>query len=399
MKYVVLVGDGMGDYPLSQLHDQTPLQAASTPNMDKIAQNGRLGLTLSIPPQCQPGSDTANMALMGINPVNYLCGRGPLEAASIGIDLSENDIAFRCNLVELGFENNDIIMNDYAAGHITSEESRQIIDWLQQHLGNDTVTFYPGVSFRHVLVWKNGPADALTTPPHDRSGKSVADTLPIEGPLAGIAGLIRASWPLLKGHPVNQARRAKGKALANSIWLWGQSKRPAFPTMAERFGLSGVVVTAVDLIKGLGKMVGLDIIEVPGATGYLDTDYQGKVDATLEALKAGQDFAFVHVEAPDEASHEGKLDLKMQAIADFDAKVVGPLMQGLNELGPHRVLLATDHFTPISTRTHARDPIPFALYGQGFASNQGAGYAEAAAKATGLVMPHAHNLLETLIKS
>lgn len=396
MKYVILVGDGMGDYPIAQLGNKTPLMAAPTPNMDSLAARGRLGLAQSIPPDRHPGSDTANMALMGINPSNYMCGRGPMEAASMGIELADNDIAFRCNLVQLGFQpDGTIIMDDYAAGHITTVESHELINFLQQKLGTQTHTFYPGVSFRHVMVWQNGPFAAPAVPPHDRSGQPVNDAL--EGPLASIAEITRSTWPLLKDHPVNLKRAAQGMAIANSIWLWGQSKRPNFPTLKSRFGLSGVVITAVDLVKGLGKMVGLDIIDVPGATGYLDTNYAGKVQATLDSL-ASHDFAFIHVEAPDEASHEGKLDLKMKAIADFDALVVGPLLAGLQKFGKHRVLLATDHFTPIVTRTHARDPIPYALWQSDESKQQARGYNEADATAFGGNIIPAYTLIDELLQ-
>lgn len=400
MKYVVLVGDGMGDYPLKELNGLTPLEAATTPNMDKLAQEGRLGLTRTIPDDRQPGSDTANMALMGINPSHYLCGRGPMEAAAMGVDLSERDIAFRCNLVQLGFAaNGDIIMDDYAAGHITSAESHELIAALQKSLGSSTIAFHPGVSFRHVLVWKEGPFAASTIPPHDRSGKSVSDVLPADGgPLSLVADVIRSSWPVLANHPINQARRDANKSAANSIWLWGQSKKPAFVTLQERYGLKGVVITAVDLIKGLGKMLGLDIAKVEGATGYLDTNYAGKVQATLDALADGRDFAFVHVEAPDEAAHEGRLDLKIKAINDFDALVVGPLVQGLRKMGPCRILLATDHFTPISIRTHSRDLIPFALWGEGIMPNSALAYNEKQAAASGLVQPAAWDLVDELVK-
>jgi 2,3-bisphosphoglycerate-independent phosphoglycerate mutase len=399
MKYVVLVGDGMGDYPLEKLQGQTPLAAAATPHMDALARQSWMGLTQTIPPDRAPGSDTANLALMGINPSSCLCGRGPMEAAAMNIELAPDDIAFRCNLVQLVFQaDGGVIMDDYAAGHITSAESHALIAALQQELNSDNMQFYPGVSFRHVLVWKGAPYQAPTIPPHDRSGKPVNDALRPDPELGQIADIIRKSWPILRNHPVNADRRQRGKAAANSIWLWGQSRRPDFPTIKQRFGLNGVVITAVDLVKGLGKMVGLDIVNVAGATGYLDTNYQGKVEAALKALSAGADLAFVHVEAPDEASHEGKLELKLKAIADFDALVVGPLLENLRKLGPVRVLLATDHFTPLSIRTHARDPIPFAIWDSGNPRSGGkGGYNEAAATATGILLPHAWDLLRRLI--
>ena len=397
MKYLILVGDGMGDYPLPELGGITPLEAADTPHMDKLARQGMLGLTQTIPPDCQPGSDTANMSLMGINPSDYVCGRGPMEAAAMGLELADDDIAFRCNLVQLSHRpSGEIIMDDYAAGHIPSAESHQLINMLQDVLGRQGLTFYPGVSFRHVLVWRGGPVSALTIPPHDRSGQAVNDALELDGFLGQIAEIIRNSWPLLEKHPINQQRRRQGKSVGNSIWLWGQSRRPAFPTIPQRYGVGGVVISAVDLVKGLGKMVGLDIVNVPGATGYLDTNYRGKVEAALAALADGHELAFVHVEAPDEASHEGRLDLKLKAICDFDALVVGPLMQGLDKLGLYRVLLATDHFTPISVRTHTRDAVPFVLCNR--QDQSGAAYNEAAARAAGVNIPAAYRLLEDLVR-
>ena len=400
MKYVLLIGDGMGDYPLAELNGLTPLEAAHTPNMDSLALNGMLGLAQTIPENRQAGSDTANMAFMGINPSDFVYGRGPMEAAAMNINLAEDDIAFRCNLVDLQYlPDGTVIMHDYAAGHITSLESHRLINDLQKKLGRHGLTFYPGVSFRHVAVWKNASPIAATVPPHDRTEKAVNDILDADGDLKPIMDLVKASWEVLENHPVNRARRELGQATGNSIWLWGQSARPAFPTLQERYGLEGIVVTAVDLLKGIGQMTGMKIIEVPGATGYLDTNYAGKVQATLDGLAAGSDFAYLHVEAPDEASHAGRLDLKMRAINDFDSLVVGPLLAGLKKMGPHRILLGTDHFTPLSTRTHARDAVPFALWGEKVPANQGRAYNEKAAAATGVFVPQAYSLVDGMIKS
>jgi 2,3-bisphosphoglycerate-independent phosphoglycerate mutase len=399
MKYLILVGDGMGDYPLGELKGMTPLQAAPTPHMDSLARSGIIGLTNTIPASRQAGSDTANMAFMGINPADYVYGRGPMEAAAMNIALAADDIAFRCNLVYLLRQaDGQVIMKDYAAGHITSGEAAQLVRALQERLGRLDLTFYPGVSFRHVTVWKKGPAQAATIPPHDYTEQMVNHILDDEGELKPIMEIIKSSWEVLSDHPVNKARVKVGKPPANSIWLWGQSAPPAFPTLRERYGLAGAVVTAVDLLRGIGRLTGLDIIDVPGATGYLDTNYAGKVEAALDALASGRDVVYVHVEAPDEASHSGSLELKLRAISDFDALVVGPLLAGLKKLGPHRILLGTDHFTPLSTRTHARDAVPFVLWDSAHPRSGAPGYGEQAATA-GIYVPQAHLLLDRLIKS
>ena len=396
MKYLILVGDGMGDRPVPALNGRTPLEAAATPNMDRLAQTGRLGLSHTIPDDKSPGSDTANMSLMGYDPARFHTGRSPIEAAAMGVELLPGQIAFRCNLVTLD-RANGVTMTDYASGHITTPEAAEIIASLEAALGRPGLKFHPGVSYRHLLVWDQGPLQAATVPPHDRSGQAVDDVLPREGELGQVADLIRASWPLLASHPVNQARVAAGKNPANSIWLWGQGTRPSFPTYQERFGLSGFTVSAVDLVKGLGILAGLTAVEVPGATGWLDTNYAGKVAAVLEGLQT-QDLAFLHVEAPDEAGHSGKLDLKLQAIAEFDAQVVGPVLAGLEKLGPHRVLLATDHFTPLEVMTHTREAVPFVLWDSRAAVAGGAAYHEAAAAATGYRVEQAHRLIDLLLE-
>ena len=396
MKYLILVGDGMGDRPVAELGGRTPLEAAETPHMDRLARTGRLGLSRTIPEGMSPGSDTANMSLMGYDPGRYHTGRSPIEAAAMGVDLGPGQIAFRCNLVTLD-RVAGVTMADYAAGHITTPEAAAVIASLDEILGRPGLKFHPGVSYRHLLVWDNGPLTAATVPPHDRSGQAVDDVLPQDGELGRVADLIRASWPLLAQHPVNQARLAAGENPANSIWLWGQGTRPSFPTYQERFGLTGFTVSAVDLVKGLGLLAGLAAVEVPGATGWLDTNYAGKVAAVLEGL-ATHDLAFLHVEAPDEAGHGGKLDLKLQAIADFDARVVGPVLAGLAALGPHRVLLATDHYTPLEVMTHTREAVPFVLWDSRAAVAGGRAYHEAAAAAAGFRVEQAHQLIKLLLE-
>ncbi|RJX34544.1 MAG: cofactor-independent phosphoglycerate mutase [Desulfarculus sp.] len=397
MKYLILVGDGMGDLPQEALGGRTPLRAAATPNMDRLAREGLIGLAQTIPPGKEPGSDTANMSLLGYDPALYHTGRAPIEAAAMGVELGPTDIAFRCNLVTLERQAGRTIMAHYAAGHIDSASAAVLIQALDAALGRDGLRFYPGVSYRHLLLWRDGPLNAATVPPHDRSGQAVDDVLAAGGEMTAVGGLTRASWPLLKEHPVNAQRQEQGQPPANSIWLWGQGTRPDFPTFAQRFGLSGVAVSAVDLIKGLGVLAGLKPVAVPGATGYLNTNYGGKVAAALEGLRTG-DLAYVHVEAPDEASHSGELRLKLQAIEDFDRLVVGPLMQGLAGLGPHRLLLATDHFTPLSTRTHGSQPVPFLLWDSERQGPGAPGFNEAAALASGVREPQAHKLVQRLVE-
>jgi len=396
MKYLILVGDGMGDEPVEALDGKTPLQAANTPHMDHLASQGLLGTAQTIPPGKEPGSDTANMSLLGYDPEVYHTGRSPIEAAAMGVDLGPGEISFRCNLVNLDRSGGRTMMAEYSSGHIDSQTAARLIQTLQRELGGDGLTFYPGVSYRHLLVWRGGPLDAATVPPHDRSGQSVDDVLNGGGGLERIAELTRASWPVLEGHPAYQERQAAGLVPANSIWLWGQGTKPTYPTFAQRFGLAGVVVSAVDLVKGLGVLAGLSVVEVPGATGWLDTNYAGKVEAALKGLAQAQ-VAYVHVEAPDEASHAGDLDLKLEAIEAFDAQVVGPLMQGLEGLGPHRVLLATDHYTPLSTRTHGTQPVPYVLYDSLKPRSSGQGYNEPEA-AKGVKEKQAHRLVERLVE-
>jgi len=397
VKYLVLVGDGMGDYPLPQLQGRTPLQAAHTPNMDRLARSGHLGLARTIPPGKDPGSDTANMSLMGFDPARYHTGRSPIEAAAMGVDLGPEDIAFRCNLVTLDRSGGQVLMADYAAGHIDTQTAARIIDVLNQSLERPGYRFYPGVSYRHLLVWRRGPVGAATVPPHDRSGQAVDDIIQSNGELAQVSRAIQDSWPVLEEHPINRQRQEEGKPPANSIWLWGQGTKPRLPNFQDRFGISGITISAVDLIHGLGVLSGLEPVHVPGATGFLDTNFAGKVEAALQGLKE-RDLAFLHVEAPDEASHSGELALKLQAIEAFDRQVVGPVLEGLQALGPHRVLLATDHFTPISTKTHSPEPVPYVIWDSQEPGPGGEGYSEPAAQeAAGEQVEPAHTLMDRLL--
>ena len=361
MKYVVLVGDGMADETIQELGGKTPLEHARTPHIDKIAALGLVGEIKTVPDGFPPGSDVANLTLMGYDPGRYYTGRAPLEAASMGIDLGSEDVAYRCNLVTLEVLGQAIFMRDFTAGHISSEEAKILIEGLNEQMSDGEIRFYPGVSYRHLMIWKSGGSEATLTPPHDILEQSIAEHMP-KGPDSDkIIQWMTTAQIYLKNHPINQKRMSEGKNPANSIWLWGQGKKPALPTFKERFNLSGGVVSAVDLVKGIGILAGLDAPLVEGATGYLDTNYAGKVEAALKILEK-DDFAFIHVEAPDEAGHSGILEDKIRAIEDFDRHVVGPIFEALQSRRPFRLLVLPDHPTPLSIRTHTNDAVPFLAY-------------------------------------
>jgi 2,3-bisphosphoglycerate-independent phosphoglycerate mutase len=329
--------------------------------MDRLLHKGRLGTLRTIPESMEPGSDVANMSLLGYDPLRYHTGRAPIEAASMGVTLGPEDVAFRCNLVTLsGDETGGVRMEDYSAGHITTPEAHRLIEALQAAAENSPLRLYPGVSYRHLLVWSKGRGDLKTTPPHDISGEPVAAYARVYHDEPVLLSFVEKAAAILADHQVNRDRKAAGKRAANGVWLWGQGKAPSMPTLKEKAGLTGAMISAVDLLKGLGVYAGLEPVTVPGATGYLDTNYAGKVDAALKALKHG-DFVYLHVEAPDEAGHEGSLSKKMEAIEAFDEKVVGPLVEGAKVFPKVRLLLVTDHLTPIEKKTHVSDPVPFLL--------------------------------------
>ena len=365
MKYVIIVGDGMADYPVESLGGKTPLMVARTPHMDRMANQGEIGLVRTIPDGFDPGSEIANLSIFGYDPVRYYTGRGPLEAASMRVNLSATDIAFRCNLVTLKFQGNEIVMEDFSAGHITDEEASKVIADLNKKVGTDEVQFHAGVSYRHLMVLKNGAArfsnleKVKLTPPHDIIGKEISPFLPqAEEP---VLTLMKESQRFLKNHPINHAREAKGLLPANSIWLWGQGHSPQMVTLKQRFGMDGYVISAVHLIKGIGMLAGLEALEVPGITGYFDTNYDGKAQYALKGLRE-KDFVYVHVEAPDEAGHMGDLRLKIEAIEAFDEKIVGAILEGMKEFKRYKILVLPDHPTPLSVRTHTADPVPYVIY-------------------------------------
>lgn len=366
MKYVIILGDGMADYPIAPLGGKTPLQVARHPHMDRIAREGRCGLFKTIEEGMPSGSEAANLSVLGYNSGEVLQGRGVLEAAAMGVHIADDEVAMRCNLISL-FEDGRI--KSHSAGHISSEEASEIIHTLQEELGDSRLRFYAGVSYRHLFVGKGLDPRLECAPPHDHPNEPAEPLLirPKVPEAAATANLLndltRRSWPILKEHPVNRRRRAAGKDSADSIWLWSPGRRPKMWTFRERFGVSGAVISAVDLIRGIGVYAGLEPIRVPGATGLYNTNYEGKADAALEALRR-VDFVYVHVEAPDEAGHDGNLELKIKTIEDLDARLVGRLLAGL-DLNGTVVAVLPDHPTPVEKRIHVRDAVPFAIRAPG----------------------------------
>jgi len=370
MKYVVLVGDGMADRPLKSLGHKTCLQTAKTPNMDWLASHGQPGKVTTIPKGLEPGSDVANLSILGYDPLKYYSGRAPIEAEYRGIKLGRNDIAFRCNLVTLGSPGSKgETMKDFSAGHISTKEAGSIIKEINKKLGSKDIAFYPGISYRHLMIWKNGKEKMRCTPPHDITGKKAVGYMPEGKGSDVLCSLMKRARDILKASPVNKKRIAKGLNPANSIWLWGQGRRVSVPLFKNKYGLEGALISAVDLTKGLGICAGFKVINVKGATGYIDTNYVGKANAALRALNKC-DFVYVHVEAPDEAGHSGSVKDKIKAIEDFDKKVVGTVMKGIKKFDDYRILLLPDHATPIRLMTHTVEPVPFIIYGTGRQSSR-----------------------------
>ncbi len=363
MKYIVIVPDGAADYPLEELGGKTPLQVAKTPHMDFLASHGIVGSVRNIPDGFSPGSDVANLSILGYDPRTYYTGRAPLEAVSMGLSLSKKDVAFRCNLVSLKFlDKKRIFMDDYSAGHITTEEAKILIEEIDKKLGSDSLKFYPGVSYRHIMIWKEGTEDLECTPPHDITGREIMRYLPIGKNADFLKDLIFKSMEILRDHEINKKRIAEGKRPANSIWLWGQGKTPNLPTFREKYNLSGALISAVDLTKGLGILAGFHIINVPGATGWIDTNYEGKADYALQALEK-VDFVYIHIEAPDEAGHQGDYKLKIKALENIDKILIGKIIkEAERRFGEFKILLLPDHPTPVKVRTHTSDPVPFVIY-------------------------------------
>lgn len=369
MKYVVIIGDGMADFPLDELGGKTPLMASYKPSMNMMAREGVVGRVNTVPDGFPPGSDVAGMSLFGYDPATYYSGRASIEAFGMGIHMGSDDVAYRCNLVHIASRNGVDIMGDYSGGHISTDEAKILIQVLNDSLGAEDLRFYPGVGYRHIMIWSGGEWHALTTPPHDITGKEITEYLPGGEGGPKVKCLVDRSRDILAGHGLNKKRMEAGKLSANSIWLWGQGRRTSLPPYKTKFGLKGAAVCAVDLIRGLSALAGFTTPVVKGATGYLDTDYKAKAQAALKLLE-DHDIVYVHVEAPDEASHNGSLKEKMQAIERIDSEIVGTLLDK-TENGT-RFLVVTDHATPISMRTHFAVPVPFAIFEKG-GSVQGSG--------------------------
>ncbi len=363
MKYIVALGDGMPDYPLEELGGKTPLQYARTPHMDRLAADGEVGSVKTIDETMPAGSDVANMAVLGYNPLRFYSGRAPLEAAGMGVDLEPSDVALRCNLVTLSDDEpyEKKVMVDYSSGEISSAEAHELINEVAVKLREDGQAFYPGMSYRHLLVWQGGPVELVLTPPHDITGKEIGPYLPQGKQCEVLLRLMQESSSFLPSHPVNRRRLQNGFRAATSIWLWGQGKKPSLDSFREKYGLEGSVISAVDLVKGLGVCAGLKAVDVPGATGNIETDFKAKAAYGLQELRDGADFVYIHVEAPDEAGHHGDAGLKVQAIEEFDEKVVGELRSGLKEFPEYRLMVLSDHPTPVPVRTHTREPVIYCI--------------------------------------
>ena len=397
-KFVILIGDGMSDWPVPALGGKTPLEAARKPNLDSMASEGAVGMVQVVPVEMYPGSDVSNLSILGYDPREVYTGRSPLEAASMGVELGEDDVAVRCNVVCLKHSGADSEMEDFSAGHIGTKEAAELLASLQALVDGKGVRFHPGVSYRHLMVWPGGNDAVVTTPPHDIHGKKITEYLPKGDGAELLLELMEISRELFADHPVNWKRVKAGKLPGNSIWLWGQGKAPKMSPFPERYGLSGSVVAAVDLIKGIGSYAGLRVVNVPGATGYTDTNFRGKGEFALREL-AERDFVLIHVEAPDEAGHNGDAEEKVRAIERIDAEIVGPLLTSARNEGDLRMLVLPDHPTPVAIRTHSQEPVPFVFYPtpEGLSSFAGKRYTEADAKATGQFVAAGTSLIGYLL--
>ncbi len=397
MKYLVLLCDGMADTPSPMLGNKTPMELARKENMDALAETATVGLVRTVPEGMKPGSDVANLSVMGYDPARYYTGRSPLEAASMGIKLSADQYAIRCNLVTLSEDEpfTEKKMVDYCAGDISSEEAAELIRFLDRQLP-EGFRLYPGVSYRHCLVWDNPQQDlGELTPPHDIPGRKIGEYLPGEK-AAALREWMEKSSALLADHPVNRTRVAAGKHPANAVWFWGQGRQATLPSFTEMTGLRGAVISAVDLIKGIGTLAGMEVVDVPGATGYIDTNFSGKAEAAIRAFQEGNDLVYLHVEAPDECGHRGEAENKVRAIERIDEKILGPVEKALCEMGEYRILVLPDHPTPLLVQTHTGDPVPFLLYDS---RNEGPGassFTEKAAAETGLFIPKGDRLMKML---
>ncbi len=398
MKYVVVLADGMADLPIEELGGKTPMEYAVTPNLDELACGGQMGMAKTVPDNMKPGSDVANLAVMGYNPQECYSGRSPLEALSVGVDMKDTDVVFRCNIVTVTedepYEEKTIL--DHSSGEISTEDADILMDAVREAFQNETFRFYTGTSYRHITVWDKGEVLDME-PPHDHLGQVIGQFLP-ENPL--FREMMKKSFDVLNNHPLNVQRAAEGKNKANSIWFWGAGTKPALQNFKKKTGLSGTMISAVDLLKGIAVGAGMEVVEVEGATGSLDTNYLGKAGAAIKALlEDGQDFVYIHVEAPDEMGHQGNLHHKVQSIEEIDKNIVGVVKRALDASGEdYRIMVLPDHPTPICKRTHTSDPVPYVLFDSTKVVANNTIFSEKTAQATGVFQPDGYRLMDLLIK-
>ena len=400
MKYLVMLCDGMADYAVPAFGDKTPLEVANAPFMKGMAERAEVGLVKTVPDGMKPGSDVANLAVLGYDPARCYTGRSPLEAGSIGIDMLDDDVSLRANLVTLSEESEyaDKTMVDYCAGDISTADARILIGDLAKVLNNETFTLYSGVSYRHCLIWHGGTLElGKVTPPHDITGQPIKEYLPLHPNAAVLYEMMRKSYEFLSKHPLNLERVAKGLRPANSIWLWGEGKRAALDDFYEKNGVHGAMISAVDLLKGIGKFSHMQVIDVDGATGYLDTNFDGKAQAAIKAFHDGADLVYIHVEAPDECGHRGEPENKVRAIELIDEKILKPVCDALAEMGDYRVLVTPDHPTPLSIRTHTNDAVPFFIYDNTKTQTGVVGFSEKTAAETGLLITPGYTIMQRLL--
>lgn len=401
MKYIVILGDGMADYPVDYFDGKTILEVAQKPTIDYMCRHGELGMCKTVQDGMKPGSDVANLSVMGYDTSKCYTGRSPLEAASIGVEMKDDDVTFRTNLVTLSDEEDYTkkTMLDYSSGEITTEESTELMKAIAAELDTEKIKFYPGISYRHLCVWNGGSTNVELTPPHDISDRVVGDYLPKGDGADKLYEMMQASEKILRSHPVNQARIARGLNPATSIWVWGEGTKPSVDNFYEKYGLKGAVISAVDLIKGIAKCAGMESIDVPGATGNCETNWDGKAQAALDALLRGNDFVYVHMEAPDEMGHQGKPEKKKFAVETIDNKVVKFLKDELEARGiDYKMLIMPDHPTPISLKTHVSDPVPYIIY-DSTKTNGGSGktYTEKNGESTGIFVEKGYTLMDKFL--
>ena len=398
MKYVIILGDGMAGEPLAELGGKTTLAAAATPNMDSLASMGIMGLAKMVPAGMKPGSDVANLAVLGYNPKENYSGRSPLEALSVGVAMEDTDVVLRCNLVTVSEEEPyaEKTIIDHSSGEISSEDADILMDAIREAFNNETFQFYSGTSYRHITIWKNGTVLDFSQP-HDHLGEVIGPYLPKE---EAFRQMMEKSFDILNNHPLNLQRAAEGKNKANSLWFWGAGTKPSLSSFREKTGLEGGMISAVDLLKGIAVGAGMRVIDVPGATGSLHTNYEGKAQAAVKALtEDGLDFVYVHVEAPDEMGHQGIIAHKIQAIEYLDSRIVAPIKAALDESGlEYRMLILPDHPTPIRIRTHTSEPVPYILYDSRRQTRRIARYTEAEAAATGELLEDGYTLMDRFIR-